>query len=164
MIFVVRYPPEWMNILRLNLFETSIHFAHSNGHQKSIERVKWSFSPKDRCPKSTLKFQQFLRYKFQKLLWECLTMPSETTWSICSFNRYEVACIKSTLYLHTSRAYLGMPDHTHLNLHNQFIPFTDMKLYVQNQLGTSFSFWVLKVLIASLGMPGHAWPHPSKIT
>ena len=32
MNFVVRYPPEWMNILRLNLFETAIHFAHSNDH------------------------------------------------------------------------------------------------------------------------------------
>ena len=30
MIFVVRYPPEWMNILRLNLLETTIYFVHSN--------------------------------------------------------------------------------------------------------------------------------------
>ena len=32
MIFVVRYPSEWMNILQFNLFETAIHFAHSNDH------------------------------------------------------------------------------------------------------------------------------------
>ena len=32
MVFVVRYPPEWMNILQLNLFETAIHFEHSNYH------------------------------------------------------------------------------------------------------------------------------------
>ena len=31
-----------------------------------------------------------------------------------------------------------------------------MKLHVQNQLYTSFSFWDLNVLIASLGMPDHA--------
>ena len=27
-IFLVRYPPEWMNILPLHIFETAIHFAH----------------------------------------------------------------------------------------------------------------------------------------
>ena len=50
-------------------------------------------------------------------------------------------------------ACLGMPDHTHQNLHDQFITLRDLKLHVQNQLDTSFSFWDLKVLIASLGMP-----------
>ena len=28
MIFVVRYPPEWMNILQINLLGTAIHFVH----------------------------------------------------------------------------------------------------------------------------------------
>ena len=46
-----------------------------------------------------------------------------------------------------------MPDHTHLNLHEQLITEIDMKLHAQNQLYTSFSFWDLKVLISSLGMP-----------
>ena len=27
-IFVVRYPPEWMNILQLNLLETAIYVVH----------------------------------------------------------------------------------------------------------------------------------------
>ena len=38
------------------------------------------------------------------------------------------------------KASLGMPDHTHLNLHEQLITETDMKLHAQNQLYTSFSF------------------------
>ena len=49
-------------------------------------------------------------------------------------------------------------DHTHLNLQNQFITLTDMKLHAQNQLYTSFSFLDLQVLIASLAcmsMPDH---------
>ena len=51
------------------------------------------------------------------------------------------------------KASLGMPDHIHLNLHNQFITLTDMKLHAQNQLYNSFSFRDFKVLIAFLGMP-----------
>ena len=47
-------------------------------------------------------------------------------------------------------------NHAHLKLHVQFVALKDMKLHVQNQLYTSFSFWDLKVLIASLGMPDHA--------
>ena len=39
-----------------------------------------------------------------------------------------------------------------------------MELHAQNQLNTYFSFWDRKVLIASLGMPEHAWPHSCKIT
>ena len=31
-IFAVRYPPEWMSVLQLNLFETAIYFAYSNDH------------------------------------------------------------------------------------------------------------------------------------
>ena len=38
-----------------------------------------------------------------------------------------------------------------------------MKLHAQNQPYSCFSFWDLKVLIASLGMPWHAWPHSCKI-
>ena len=30
--FCGKDPPEWMNILRINLFETAIHFVHSNDH------------------------------------------------------------------------------------------------------------------------------------
>ena len=46
-----------------------------------------------------------------------------------------------------------MPDHTRLNLHDQFITAIDMKLHAQNQLYISFSFRDLKVLEATLGMP-----------
>ena len=46
-----------------------------------------------------------------------------------------------------------MPDHTHLNLHDQLITVIDMKLCAQNQLCNFFTFCNLKVLIASLGMP-----------
>ena len=55
-------------------------------------------------------------------------------------------------------------NHAHLKLHDQFAAFTDMKLHAQNQLHTSISFWDAKVLKASLGIPGHAWPHPPNIT
>ena len=47
-------------------------------------------------------------------------------------------------------------NHAHLKLHNQFVALIDMKLHAQNQLYISISFWVIKVLKASLGMPGHA--------
>ena len=40
-------------------------------------------------------------------------------------------------------------------LNNQFITLIDMKLYAQNQLYNSFSFWDIKSLIASLGMLDH---------
>ena len=62
------------------------------------------------------------------------------------------------------KASLGMPEHTHLNLHDQFRTLMVMKLHTQNQRYTSFSFWDLKVLIAFLGMLGHAWPQSCKIT
>ena len=39
-----------------------------------------------------------------------------------------------------------------------------MKLHEQNQPYSCFSFWDLEVLIASLGMPWHAWPQSCKIT
>ena len=55
-------------------------------------------------------------------------------------------------------------NHAHLKLHNQFLALIDMKMHAQNQLYTSISFLDIKVLKASLGMPGHAWPHPLKLT
>ena len=61
-------------------------------------------------------------------------------------------------------AILDMPDHAHLKLHDQFVVLIDMKLHAQNQLYTSICFWDIKVLKASLGMPGHAWPYPPKLT
>ena len=36
--------------------------------------------------------------------------------------------------------------------------------FIQNQLYTSFSFWDLKFLTASLSMAGHAWPHSCRFT
>ena len=57
-----------------------------------------------------------------------------------------------------------MPDHTHLNLLDQFIPLIDTKLHAQNQLYNFFSSWDIKVLIASLDMPGQPSPHLCKIT
>ena len=55
-------------------------------------------------------------------------------------------------------------NHAHLKFHDQFVTLIDMKLHAQNQYYTSFSFWDLKVLIASLDMPGYPWPCPRKIT
>ena len=55
-------------------------------------------------------------------------------------------------------------NNVHLKLHDQFVALIDMKLQAQNQLYTSIIVWDIKVLKASLGMPGHAWPHPSKLT
>ena len=52
-------------------------------------------------------------------------------------------------------AYLGMPDHTHLKLHDQFAALIDMKLHAQYQPYTSISFWDIKVLKASFGMLDH---------
>ena len=48
-----------------------------------------------------------------------------------------------------------MPDHTHLKLHDQTVAFIGMKLHANNQLYTSISFWYIKVLKPSLGIPGH---------
>ena len=62
------------------------------------------------------------------------------------------------------KASVSMPDHTHLNLHHQFITFIDMMGHAQNQLYTFFSFWNVKVLIASIDMAGHVWPHSCKST
>ena len=50
-------------------------------------------------------------------------------------------------------ACLGMPDHCHLTLHDPFVALIDMKLHAQYQLYTCISFWDIKVLKASLGMP-----------
>ena len=55
-------------------------------------------------------------------------------------------------------------NHAHLKLHDQSVALIDMKLHAQNQLYTSITFWDIKVLKASFGMPGHAWPHPPKLT
>ena len=49
-------------------------------------------------------------------------------------------------------------DHVHLKLHDQLVALIDMKLHAQNQLYISISFWVIKVLKASLvclGIPDH---------
>ena len=55
-------------------------------------------------------------------------------------------------------------NHTHLKLHDKFVAFIDMKLHAQNQLYNSISFWDIKALKASLGMPQHAWSKPPKLT
>ena len=52
----------------------------------------------------------------------------------------------------------------HLKVHDQFVALIDMKLHAQNQLYTFISFLDIEVLKASLGMPGHAWPHTHKLT
>ena len=38
-----------------------------------------------------------------------------------------------------------MPDHAHLNLHDQFAPLLDMKLHAQNQFIPLLVFEILKV-------------------
>ena len=69
-------------------------------------------------------------------------------------------------------------NHAHLKLHDQFVVLTDMKLHLhnqfitlinkklhaKNQLYTFLSFWDFKALIPSLGMNGHNWSCPPKIT
>ena len=60
-------------------------------------------------------------------------------------------------------ACLGMSDHAHLKLHDQFVALINMKLHAQNQK-PPLVFEMLKVLKSSLGIPGHAWPHPLKLT
>ena len=42
-------------------------------------------------------------------------------------------------------ACVAMPDHTQLNLHDQFITLIDMKLHAKNQLCTSNNFWDINV-------------------
>ena len=39
----------------------------------------------------------------------------------------------------------GMPDPTHVKLHQQFVALIDMHLNTKNQLYTSISFWDIKV-------------------
>ena len=53
-----------------------------------------------------------------------------------------------------------MPDHTHQNLHNQFITLINKKLHAQNKLHTFFGFLFLLILIASLSMPDHTHLKP----
>ena len=50
-------------------------------------------------------------------------------------------------------------NHPHLKLHHQFVVLIDMKLHAQNQLYASISFWDIKVLKTSLGMPGYDHTH-----
>ena len=56
-----------------------------------------------------------------------------------------------------------MPDYTHLKLYNQFIASIGMKSHASNQLYASNCFWD-KILKATLGLPGHIWLHPPKLT
>ena len=51
-----------------------------------------------------------------------------------------------------------------IQVHDQFVALIDMKLHAQNQLYTFISFSDTEVLKDSLGMPGHAWPHPHELT
>ena len=72
-------------------------------------------------------------------------------------------------FLYTSisfwdKASLGMPDRIYLNLHDQSITLIDTKVHVQNQLYTFFSFWDLKVLIASWAWLGMADPTLLKLS
>ena len=55
-----------------------------------------------------------------------------------------------------------MPDYAHLKLHDKFVALIDMKLHALNQLYTYIYFWD-KILKASLGFPGHVWPHQPKL-
>ena len=112
--------------------------------------------------KTTFEPRQVLRYiSFKSLFRHAWTCPSKIKWSICSFNKYEIAYIILTYnsisfwdkVLKPLWTHLGMPDHTLLNLHEQIITLTNIKLLAQHQLYISFDFWDLKVLIASLDMP-----------
>ena len=48
---------------------------------------------------------------------------------------FEIYKFQMTLW-----ACLSMPDHAHLNLHDQSVTLIDMKLHAQKQLYTSISF------------------------
>ena len=94
--------------------------------------------------------------------WQC---SSKITSSIRRFN-FITPTVFDMLKLKNSAIWLVESifafNHAHLKLHYQFAALIDMKLHAQNQLYTSISFRDIKVLKASLGMPGHAWPHPPK--
>ena len=96
---------------------------------------------------------------------------------VCSFNRYVPACKKINFLtlkifetLKPKNPAIWLADsistfnHAQLKLHDQFVALTDMKMKAQNQLYTSIGFWDIKVVKASLGMPGHTSSHPPKIT
>ena len=55
-----------------------------------------------------------------------------------SWNKYFCHYIVFEIYV--SKDSLGMPDHAHLKLDDQFVALIDMKLHAQNQLYTSISF------------------------
>ena len=94
--------------------------------------------------------------------WPC---SSKITSSIRRFN-FITPTVFDILKLKNSAIWLVESifafNHAHLKLHDQFVALIDMKLHAQNKLYTSISFRDIKVLKASLGMPGHAWPHPPK--
>ena len=72
-------------------------------------------------------------------------------WSICSFDRYDAACTKSTFTsfsfwdLKVLIASSGMPNPNHVKLYHQFVALIYMYLHAKNQLYTSNSFWDIKV-------------------
>ena len=51
--------------------------------------------------------------------------------------------------------------HVHAKLHGQIVALIDMKLHEQNHFTSLLD---IQVLHASFGIPGHAWPHPTKLT
>ena len=70
--------------------------------QQWFYRIPFCLGKKAGVQKSTLELQQFLRC-FKRLfghVWHAWTCPYKITWSICSFNWYEIACTQSNLHLH----------------------------------------------------------------
>ena len=119
----------------------------------------------------------FRKIRYSRFGEKCLLTDILTYWQWWFYRipfHLKARVQKSTLELQQSLRYisfknppwacLGMPDHAHLKSHGQFLALIDMKLHAQNQLYTFISHWDIKVLKDSLGMPGHTWPHPPKLT
>ena len=116
-----------------------------------MQSAKWSLLPKGRCPKINFATTTvFETYKFQKPLWPCLGMPDNAHLKLhdqsvalinmkfhaqnqlyTSISFWDFKALKSSLGI-PGYAWHG-PDHTHLNLHNQFITFINMKLHAPNK-------------------------------
>ena len=78
------------------------------------------FHLKAEVQKSTLEFQQFLRYvSFTSLFGHVWPCPSKITY--LKLHDYTPLVSEILKFWKSLWACLGMPDHTHLNLHNQFI-------------------------------------------
>ena len=68
-------------------------------------------------------------------------------------------------YFHMFGACPGVPGHTHPKYGNYFTPLMELHLLAKKQNNSFSHYWDIENLLFpyALGMPGCAWPHPSKI-